>query len=127
MANGVITEREREVWSLISKGLNNAGISEILFIDYKTVERHVTTLISKTMKYRIGLFHPRTWLALNYHLCDLVGKLEHGDKMECPSCGASGRFDLMLLGLEKNEAEFDDAIWLSRHGNSWECYECYLK
>lgn len=127
MPNGEITAREHEVWELMAKGFNNDGIAEELCIDYRTVERHVTSLFSKTKRHRIGKYHPRVWLALNYRWAKQLENNMHGDKLDCPVCGAPGRFDVMRLGKDSDEAEFDDAIWISRHGNGWECYNCFLK
>ena len=54
---------------------------------------------------------------------------KHGDIMECPTCGAPGRFDVMKRGVKQNEAEFDDAVWFNEneHVRGFECYECWLK
>ena len=42
-----LTEREREVFRLIAKGLSNAEIGEQLFITETTVKTHVTHLLQK--------------------------------------------------------------------------------
>lgn len=127
MPNVSPTKRELEVWELLTNSFNNSEISDILCIDYKTVECHISALISKTNKIRNGNFHPRTWLALNYHLSKYVGDLEHGKIMKCPACGAPGKFDVMTSGNKKNEAYFDDSIWNNRYEKKWECYDCWLK
>ena len=51
----------------------------------------------------------------------------HGEPMECPTCGEPGHFDDMKLGDFKNEAEFQDAVFLNRHTETWECHYCWLK
>ncbi|MGH6945529.1 MAG: response regulator [Geminicoccaceae bacterium] len=42
-----LTDREREVLTLISQGANNAEISERLFVSPKTVRNHVSNIFSK--------------------------------------------------------------------------------
>lgn len=42
-----LTEREREVLSLMAEGRSNQGISERLFLAPKTLETHVTNIFSK--------------------------------------------------------------------------------
>jgi hypothetical protein len=49
----------------------------------------------------------------------------HGKEMNCPKCGASGRYDQMKSNGKR--AEFSDVIWFDTHTNSWKCYECWLK
>lgn len=43
-----LTEREKEILLLICKGLSNNEIGESLFISPKTVDKHRTSLLSKT-------------------------------------------------------------------------------
>ena len=42
-----LTEREREVLQLSAQGLDNAAIAEVLCVTPKTVEYHVTNILSK--------------------------------------------------------------------------------
>ena len=42
-----LTERERQVLRLLAKGLDNAAIAEVLCVATKTVEYHVTNILSK--------------------------------------------------------------------------------
>ncbi|GAA4386567.1 response regulator transcription factor [Hymenobacter koreensis] len=43
-----LTEREREVLTLICKGLSSQQIADLLFISYRTVEGHRKNLLDKT-------------------------------------------------------------------------------
>jgi DNA-binding NarL/FixJ family response regulator len=42
-----LTEREREVLTLIAQGVSNKDIAERLFISAKTVSNHITNIFSK--------------------------------------------------------------------------------
>jgi DNA-binding CsgD family transcriptional regulator len=42
-----LTHREREILSLIAKGISNAEISDSLFISPKTVRNHITNIFAK--------------------------------------------------------------------------------
>ena len=42
-----MTESEREVLSCMARGTNNAAIAEELFIQPRTVERHIGSIFSK--------------------------------------------------------------------------------
>ena len=46
-AFGGLTEREREVAALIAKGKSNREIADQLVVSYRTVETHVSTILSK--------------------------------------------------------------------------------
>ncbi len=52
--------------------------------------------------------------------------IKHGDECSC-DCGAEGRWDEMSLGKDKNEAEFEDAVFFNKHEKQVECYDCWLK
>lgn len=60
---------------------------------------------------------------------EILKTVKHGDKMECPTCGSTGRFDVMKLGVKQDEAEWEDAVWFNEHVDiqNWECYDCWLK
>ena len=42
-----VTAREAEVLGLIDQGLSNAAIAEKLYVSVRTVESHVSSLLSK--------------------------------------------------------------------------------
>jgi DNA-binding NarL/FixJ family response regulator len=44
---GALTEREREVLSLIAEGLSNKAVAARLFVTERTVEAHVTQIFQK--------------------------------------------------------------------------------
>jgi DNA-binding CsgD family transcriptional regulator len=46
-AFGGLTEREREVAALIARGKSNREIAEELVVSYRTVETHISTVLSK--------------------------------------------------------------------------------
>ena len=46
-AKAVLTEREREVLSLVAEGLTNREIGQRLFISEKTVSVHLSNLMAK--------------------------------------------------------------------------------
>jgi DNA-binding NarL/FixJ family response regulator len=46
-AFGGLTEREREVASLIAQGKANREIADILVVNYRTVEKHIENILSK--------------------------------------------------------------------------------
>jgi hypothetical protein len=50
---------------------------------------------------------------------------QHGEEMNCPACGTTGKCDQMKSN--GNRAEFADAIWFNNHTHSWECHECWRK
>ncbi|HZB02769.1 MAG TPA: LuxR C-terminal-related transcriptional regulator, partial [Actinomycetota bacterium] len=42
-----VTEREREVLSLMAEGKNNAAVAESLFLTERAVEKHINSLFHK--------------------------------------------------------------------------------
>ncbi len=46
-AFGGLTEREREVASLIAQGKSNREIADILVVNYRTIEKHIENVLSK--------------------------------------------------------------------------------
>jgi len=67
---GVLSEREREVFRLIARGLSNAEIGRELYISETTVKTHITHILQKlnlrdrvqavVLAYETGLFEPDT-------------------------------------------------------------------
>jgi len=65
-----LSEREREVLSLVAQGLNNADIATALVIGEATVKTHVSSVLSKLglrdsvqaaiAAYELGLIKPQT-------------------------------------------------------------------
>jgi DNA-binding CsgD family transcriptional regulator/predicted negative regulator of RcsB-dependent stress response len=70
-AFGGLTEREREVASLIAQGKANREIADIMVVNYRTVEKHIENILSK-----LG-FASRTHIAVWASEKEL-GEKEHG-------------------------------------------------
>jgi len=45
--NWELTDREFEVLKLLTKGMNNNEISQILFVELCTVKAHITSILKK--------------------------------------------------------------------------------
>jgi DNA-binding NarL/FixJ family response regulator len=61
----VLTEREREVASLVAEGLSNQGIAERLFISERTARSHVSNILGKlrlTSRTQLALYAVREGL-----------------------------------------------------------------
>ena len=51
----LLTSREREIFSLLIKGMETKEISDFLFISEKTVRNHISNVIQKLgVKSRVG-------------------------------------------------------------------------
>jgi DNA-binding CsgD family transcriptional regulator len=73
-----LTDREREVLDCMARGLANAAIAEELFIQPRTVERHIGSIFSKMRLQPQPRAHARVLAVLAY-LQD-TGRLKEGSK-----------------------------------------------
>ncbi len=67
-AFGELTEREREVAALIAQGKSNREIADVLVVGYRTVEAHVSNILSKlgfTSRAQIAVWAVEKGLAKN--------------------------------------------------------------
>lgn len=53
--------------------------------------------------------------------------MKHGTKCFCATCFAPGTWDEMNQAPEEGTSSFEDAVFLNRHNNMIECYDCWLK
>jgi DNA-binding NarL/FixJ family response regulator len=63
---GGLTEREREVAALLAQGKSNREIADLLVVHYRTIETHVSNILSKlgvTSRAQIGLWAREKGLA----------------------------------------------------------------
>jgi DNA-binding NarL/FixJ family response regulator len=61
-----LTEREREVLSLMAEGHSNQGLSQRLFLSPKTVEAHIRHIFLKLGIHETGEYHRRVLAVLAY-------------------------------------------------------------
>jgi DNA-binding NarL/FixJ family response regulator len=61
-----LTEREREVLSLIAEGHSNEGIAKALYLSPKTVETHVRHILQKLGIHESAAYHRRVLAVLAY-------------------------------------------------------------
>lgn len=59
-----LTEREREVLSLVAQGRSNGAIAAALFLTGKTVESHITSILTKLDLPQAGDDHRRVLMVL---------------------------------------------------------------
>ncbi|MDA1256653.1 MAG: response regulator transcription factor [Chloroflexi bacterium] len=71
-----LTEREREVLECMARGLNNAAIAEELYIQPRTVERHIGSIFSKMRLQQQPSAHARVNAVLAY--LEDTGRLKSG-------------------------------------------------
>jgi len=62
----MLTDREREVLSLIAEGRSNAGVAQELVVSVAAVERHVTSIFDKLGLYQSPDQHRRVLAVLKY-------------------------------------------------------------
>jgi len=75
-----LTEREREVLDCMARGLSNSAIAEELFIQPRTVERHIGSIFSKMRLQPQPKAHARVQAVLAY-LQD-TGRLKEGQRKQ---------------------------------------------
>jgi DNA-binding NarL/FixJ family response regulator len=61
-----LTNRERQVLSLMAEGRSNAGIAEELVVTIAAVERHVTSIFAKLGLHQSSVQHRRVLAVLRY-------------------------------------------------------------
>lgn len=61
-----LTDREREVLDMMAQGLNNTAIAEHLYIQPRTVERHIGSIFSKMRLMQQPTAHARVNAVLAY-------------------------------------------------------------
>jgi DNA-binding NarL/FixJ family response regulator len=63
---GALTDREREVLSLMAEGHSNRGICTRLFLSPKTVEAHIRQIFSKLGIAEVDAYHRRVLAVLTF-------------------------------------------------------------
>lgn len=76
-----LTNREMEVLSWMAKGYRNTNIAELLYVDPKTVERHINSIYSK-LNGEAESMHPRVNAIMLY--LKATAQLVHKDFVEAP-------------------------------------------
>lgn len=68
-----LTQRELQVLALMARGHSNKAVSEILYIQPRTVEHHISSILSKLGFTSEGEYHGRVRAVLAY--LDAIGQL----------------------------------------------------
>jgi len=77
-----LTNREMEVLSWMAKGYRNMTIAELLYVDPKTIERHINSIYSK-LNGEADSMHPRVNSIMLY--LKATAQLVHNDIVEAPA------------------------------------------
>ncbi len=94
-----LTEREREVLECMARGLSNAAIAEELFIQPRTVERHIGSIFSKMRLQPQPKAHARVQAVLAY-LQD-SGRLKEGSRPSGQDQNGQGTVAPMMTHMQQ--------------------------